>query len=101
MQSKDSFQPGEYTYPFTFKVPAGVPGTYCHGSGYYEHRVECSVTYSVYCELITHDDMIGRSMCPIVIMQQARTPYNYNMEANIEQPVSTWGCSNKGSVNLK
>jgi len=101
MQSKESFAPGEYTYPFTFKVPVGCPGTYAHASGYYSDRVECSVTYSVYCELISHDEMVGRAMCPIVIMQQARKPYNYNLEANIEKAVTTWCCCKQGSINLK
>lgn len=101
MQSKESFKPGQYTYPFTLKVPTGVPGTYCHGSGAYSNRAECSVTYSIYCELVTHTEMIGRSMCPIVIMQHARKALNYNLESNIDQQVTTWGCQNKGSVNLK
>jgi hypothetical protein len=90
MQSAESFLPGHYTYPFTFKVPAGSPGTYVHASGQYANRVEASVTYSVYCELITPDEMIGRAQCPIVLMQEARTPYNYNLESDINKTITTW-----------
>lgn len=101
MQSQDSFLPGQYTYPFSFKVPAGVPGTYVHSSGYYSNRAEATVTYSVYCELVTQTDTIGRAQCPIVIMQEARTPYNYNLLAEIDKKVTTWCCCNKGQLNLK
>jgi hypothetical protein len=106
MQSAQSFLPGQYSYPFTFQVPAGIPGTYGHESGYHSNRAECSVTYMLYAELVLNDvqpgqqGMIGRSMCPIVIMQQARTPYNYNMEANITNKVTTWCCCNKGNVGV-
>lgn len=101
MQSNEGFKPGRYTYPFAFKVPIGAPGTYVHGSGIGETRAECSVTYSVYCELVTNNDTIGRAFCPIVIMQEARTPYNYNMDADITREVTTWCCCKKGNVNLK
>lgn len=107
MQSQDSFLPGHYSYPFNFTLPAGIPGTYVHGSGSYSTRVECSCTYLLYAELcLNHvppgqNGMVGRTMCPIVVMQQARTPYNYNLEANIDKSVTTWCCCKKGMVNLK
>ena len=44
--------------------------------------------------------MIGRSMAPIVIMQQARTPYNYNLVANIEKKITTWCCCDRGMIKL-
>ena len=40
MQSNDSFLPGNYSYPFQFVVPAGIPGTYGHESGGYSDRAE-------------------------------------------------------------
>lgn len=93
MQSNDGFLPGTYSYPFNFQVPQGIPGTFGHESGHYSNKAQCSSTYTLYCELMTageHQDLIGRTACPIVIMQQARTPYNYNMEANITNKVTTW-----------
>lgn len=98
MRSEQSFLPGQYAYPFTFQVPVGIPGTYAHASGYHSNRAECSVTYTCYAELVMNqagpgtNGMIGRAMCPIMIMQQARTPYNYGMEANIDKKVTTWCC---------
>mmetsp|Transcript_16688 Transcript_16688/g.19323 ORF Transcript_16688/g.19323 Transcript_16688/m.19323 type:complete len:134 (+) Transcript_16688:9-410(+) len=40
MQSNESFLPGDYSYPFTFQVPSGLPGTYVHASGGYSDRAE-------------------------------------------------------------
>lgn len=107
LQSQESFVPGQYSYPFAFTVPAGIPGTYAHGSGHHSNRAECTVTYSLYAEICVNQPgpntsgMLGRSMCPIVIMQQARTPYNYNMPANIDKKVTTWCCCDKGTVTVK
>lgn len=106
MQSNQSFLPGSYSYPFTFQVPAGIPGTYGHESGYHSNRAECSCTYMMYVELVMNNvpqgsqGMLGRAMCPIVIMQQARTPYNYNMEAKIDNKITTWCCCSQGSVSV-
>ena len=58
----------------------------------------------LYAELVPNQGgeggLLGRCACPIVIMQQARTPYNYNMEANITNTVTTWCCLNKGNVGV-
>ena len=40
MQSQQAFMPGQYQYPFTFKVPVGIGGSYVHASGYYSNRAE-------------------------------------------------------------
>jgi len=106
MQSNESFMPGNFTYPFTFQVPTGIPGTYGHESGGGSTRAECSCSYMLYAELVSNssapgtDGILGRTMCPIVVMQQARTPYNFNMEANITNKVTTWCCINKGNVGV-
>jgi len=104
MQTNESFLPGNYSYPFSFQVPTGIPGTYAHDSGYGVNKKTCSVTYTLYAELIINgggSDLIGRSGCPIVIMQQARTPYNYDMDANITNKVTTWCCIDRGNVGVK
>jgi hypothetical protein len=106
MKANDSFLPGNYSYPFEFQVPAGIPGTYGHESGGHSNRAECSSTYMVYVELVMNqggggqNGIIGRAMCPIVIMQQARTPYNYSMPANIDSKITTWCCISKGNVSV-
>ena len=45
--------------------------------------------------------MVGRTSCPIVVMQQARTPYNYDVPIEINKTVTTWCCCNQGNVNIK
>ena len=106
MQANESFVPGQYSYPFSFQVPVGIPGTYAHGSGsQHSNRAECSCTYSLYAELCTDgpsgSDMIGRSLAPLVVMQQARTPYNYDMESKIQKGITTWCWANRGKLNIK
>ncbi|CAI2368107.1 unnamed protein product [Moneuplotes crassus] len=103
MQSNEGFLPGTYSYPFNFQVPANIPGTYGHESGYHSNKAQCSCTYTFYCELITAAEpiaLLGRAACPIVIMQKARTPYNYDMKADITNKVTTCCCVNRGNVGV-
>ena len=101
LRSADSFMPGQYSYPISFQLPVGLPGTYVHESGYGNHIMKCSCTYYLYCELLNGSSMVGRTSCPIVVMQQARTPYNYDVPIEINKTVTTWCCCNQGNVNIK
>ena len=101
MSSVDSFLPGQYSYPFSFKLPAELPGTYVHKGGFLSGIKKCSCTYYLYCELLNGHSMIGRSSCPIVIMQQARIRCRYDIPDKIQGPVTTWCCCHMGIVSIK
>jgi hypothetical protein len=105
IKANESFLPGNYSYPFTFQVPSGIPGTYGHESGNQSNRARCSSSYMVYVELVMNgeadeDRTIGRAMCPIIITQKARNPINYNLPANIDSKVTTWGCIDRGNISV-
>lgn len=89
MKSADSFLPGQYSYPFSFQMPVGMPGTYVHESGHGDNHATCSCSYTLYCELLNGYDTIGRASCPIVVMQQARTQYCYDVPIEINKTVKT------------
>ena len=107
MQSNNSFLPGQYSYPFTFTVPSGVPGTYVYETGEKQDKMEWKWLYTLYAEIwhtITPaetDGMIGRAMCPIVVMQQARNPYVYNIISELNSYVTTFWWWSNGLINLK
>lgn len=101
MKINQSLTPGEYTYPFSFQLPTNLPGTYVHSSGFGTNQMSCSCTYTLYCELLNGFSMVGRTMCPIVIMQQPRSQIMYDVPCEITKAVKTWCCCSKGTVNIK
>lgn len=48
LKAAESFVPGQYTYPFSFQMPVGLPGTYVHKSGAGSNVISCSCTYNLY-----------------------------------------------------
>lgn len=101
MKAPNSFAPGQYSYPISFQLPVGLPGSYVHQSGVGNNSIQCSVSYNLYCELQNGSAQIGRAVCPIVIMQQPRTPFNHDVPIEITKAVKTWCCCAKGNVNVK
>lgn len=53
--------------------------------------MECSSTYTLYVELVRNDtgELLGRAMCPIVIMQRPRLLSDGYLRANINEQITT------------
>ena len=90
LSSTDNFNASSYTYPFNFRIPTGIPGTYMFAKGN-QRRMECSSTYTLYVELVRNDtgELLGRAMCPIVIMQRPRLLSDGYLRANINEQITT------------
>ena len=92
MKSENYFKPGMYTYPISFQIPTGLPGTYVHRSGSGTDLLKWSCLYTLYWELSNGSDVLGRARCPIVIMQKPRNPIIYDVPVEISKNVTTWCC---------
>ena len=101
MRSVESFLPGQYSYPFSFRLPARLPGTYVHKGGFLSDIKRCSCTYFLYCELLNGHSMVGRSSCPIAIMQKQRIPCGYDVPLQMQDTVTTWNCCQQGNYNIE
>ena len=101
MRSVESFLPGQYSYPFSFRLPARLPGTYVHKGRFLSDIKRCSRTYFLYCELLNGHSMVGRSSCPIVIMQKQRIPCRYDVPLQMQDTVTTWNCCQQGNYNIE
>lgn len=104
MQSNESFSAGNYSYPFQFDVPEGIPGTYGHKQGeiitYDLSYINCQ--YFLYIELNTSGQgghLIGRAASPITIMQRPRSPIQQNVVGNISKTMRSC-CVSKGNINI-
>ena len=101
LQSTDSFMPGQYSYPFSFQLPTGIPGTYV-----YENRgtidiTKASITYSLNCELFDGSGMVCNSSCPIAVMEKAKRQDNYDVLEEVDETLTTGCCYEQGQGNVK
>lgn len=48
MKTNESFMPGQYKYPISFQLPAGLPGSFVHSSGFGSNIMTCSSSYVLY-----------------------------------------------------
>ena len=89
MRSTQGFAQGTYSFPFDIQLPEDLPGTYIHKSGSGVKINEVSSTYLLYCELSDDNEMIGRTQCPLVIMQKPRNNARIEMPVKINKTVKT------------
>ena len=95
--------PGEYEFPFTIILPRGLPGSYFHSSGRGNSKTFCKVSYSLTSEIVqnrvTNDSpVIGRTMCPMFIMQRERKIPRNNEVWFIHNKIKTWLFCNRGEA---
>ena len=105
MQISEDSLPGDYSYPFTFIVPKGIPGTYGFENDPEDCQANGSVTYNLSIELEPFqrkmNGVMGRESCPITIMQEVRSKMEYNLVGKEAKKIRSWLCFNQGSMELK
>jgi hypothetical protein len=89
-------QEGQFSFPFQFRLPANIPGSFDVEDGSTKARIH----YSLVALLEGQSAHIEKSKMPINISQIMTDPI-YSVANDTTARVSTWCCSNKGSIQIK
>jgi len=96
---KTTVPPGQYTFPFSFQIPPGLPGSFFFRRG----EAVAEIKYSVEGYLKPETDNIQKLKHKLyltmreVMQQHIQTP----KELTLNKPLSTWCCLSAGAINLR
>lgn len=72
MDIADGLGKGEFSFPFKFTLPKGIPGSFSFEMG----RSKAIIRYDIYCE-VGQNEVHGRARFPIILMQKGRPEEKY------------------------
>ena len=100
LKSDKPLPSGEYSYPFEFKIPEFAPPSYTYCEGLGETRFACTCTYTLYCQILDLNDIIGRVKWPLVVLQ---TPKNIAEEVKFDiiKNIRTWCFCSYETVDIR
>ena len=87
---------GEYSFPFLFRVPANIPGSF-----HLEHgQVKASIKYSLIAMVEGSSMKIEKSKMDVHISQLMTDPI-YSVVNDVHAHITTWCCCDQGDVQIK
>lgn len=86
---------GQFAFPFCFKVPDNLPGSF----EYYDNDVSAVISYSVKTKIVNINNQKDKlKFLNIMIVRQNEKMLNLEKSLHLSKPLSVWGCCDKGSV---
>jgi len=95
---KQTIPPGQYTFPFAFQIPAGLPGSFFFQRG----GAVAEIKYSVEGYLKPEVDTIPKLKHKLFLTMREDMQKNIQTkELNLTKSLSTWCCINQGTISLR
>ena len=87
---------GGYSFPFTFRLPATLPGSFDLSQGSTKARIR----YTLTAYIPAYEAKIEKSKTHMHVSQLMTDPI-YSVAQDVDARITTWCCSDKGNVHLK
>lgn len=91
----ENMSKGGYLFPFTFRLPFGIPGSFRYSAG----KTTASILYNFHAKLVARKPGKIKGLCPIHIKQEINAfKTNVNLQKNAR--LKTFCCLNKGLCTI-
>jgi len=87
---------GQYAYPFSFIIPAHLPGSF----EYYTDRISAFIKYQVKVKILPINDEKPFKFSTILVVRQTPSMFNYQQNLTDTRQITTWCFFNKGTATL-
>ena len=92
---QNPIMPGDFSMPFTFKLPQNIPGSFEYSNGSTSAKIE----YKFHAKLLSRENQNFKGK---VLIHLKQPDYNRHssVEASVVANLSTWCCLNKGTCKI-
>jgi len=88
---------GQYAYPFSFVIPAHLPGSF----EYYTDKISAYIKYQVKVKILPYSDLEKVfKFSTILIVRQTASTFNYPPNLTDTKRITTWCFFDKGTATL-
>jgi len=96
--ARQVIRPGQYTFPFAFQIPSGLPGSFFFKSG----NAVAEIKYSVEGYLKPEVEQVPRLKHKVYLTMREKVQSTIQQkELNLTKKISTWCCVDQGTISLK